>query len=134
MMVITDKDISILAIGQKEEFSLLEIPAQMGGRFSVFSAAGLFPLALAGVDIEQLCKGAQDITPSCIADDENNPAFTIASALAYHYAHGITIHDLFLFSLALEGLGKWLRQLLGESLGKPKMRESRLELLHRFSW
>jgi glucose-6-phosphate isomerase len=41
-----------------------------------------------------------------------------ASILALHYAKGIRIHDLFLFDPALEGIGKWYRQLLGESIGK----------------
>ena len=38
--------------------------------------------------------------------------------IAYHYKNGINIHDLFLFDVALEGLGKWYRQLMGESIGK----------------
>lgn len=119
VVVITDKDSPFWQLAQKKQFDLLEIPAAIGGRFSVFSSVGLFPLAIAGVDIEQLCAGAQEITASCIQAEDANPAFIFASVLAAHYAKGIAIHDLFVFSLALEGLGKWQRQLLGESLGKP---------------
>lgn len=119
IVVITDKDSPFWQLSKKKQFDVLEIPAHIGGRFSVLSAVGLFPLAIAGVDIEQLCAGAQEITASCIALVQDNPAFRFASMLAFHYAKGIAIHDLFVFSVALEGLGKWQRQLLGESLGKP---------------
>lgn len=118
VVVISDRGSLFWQLAMQKGFELLEIPAPIGGRFSVLSPAGLFPLAIAGVDIEQLGKGAYAITADCIAAHENNPAFVMASALAYHYAKGIRIHDLFVFSTVLEGLGKWQRQLLGESLGK----------------
>src|SRR5204862_5629647 len=74
VIIITDKDSPFWQLAQKKEFDLLEIPAQIGGRFSVFSAVGLFPLALAGVDIDSLCAGAQEITASCIQANDVNPA------------------------------------------------------------
>ncbi|CAN5125163.1 glucose-6-phosphate isomerase [soil metagenome] len=119
VIAITDKDSPFWKLAITKQYELLEIPAHIGGRFSVLSAVGLFPLALAGVDIDALCKGAQEMSNSCIAQAEDNPAFILASTLAFHYAKGIAIHDLFLFCGALEGLGKWQRQLLAESLGKP---------------
>lgn len=119
VVVITDKDSLFWNLADSKNFDLLEIAKEIGGRFSVMSPVGLFPLAIAGVDIEQLCAGAQEITASCIQAEDTNPAFTFASVLADQYAKGIMIHDLFVFSLALEGLGKWQRQLLAESLGKP---------------
>jgi glucose-6-phosphate isomerase len=119
IVVITDKDSPFWQLGSKKQFDLLEIPAHIGGRFSVLSAVGLFPLAIAGVDIEELCAGAAHMTAPCIKRGFDNPAITFASVLCAHYAKGIAIHDLFVFSVALEGIGKWQRQLLGESLGKP---------------
>lgn len=119
VVVITDRDSQLWQLAEHKKCDRLAIPAVVGGRFSVLSSVGLFPLALAGVDIERLCAGAAQITPACVALDENNPALNMASILAYHYAAGVTIHDLFVFSIALEGLGKWQRQLIAESLGKP---------------
>ena len=119
VVAITDKDSPFWQLASAKKFDLLEIPVQIGGRFSVLSPVGLFPLALAGVNIDELCEGAQEITPECVAQTQNNPAFIFASTLAVQYAAGIRIHDLFIFCAAIKGLGKWQRQLLAESLGKP---------------
>ncbi len=88
----------------------LSIPQKVGGRFSVFTAAGLFPLALAGVDVSALRQGAHAFL-------EDDPLLS-ACLLYYHMHHGKKIHDLFLFSPRLALLGAWYRQLMAESLGK----------------
>jgi glucose-6-phosphate isomerase len=91
----------------------------VGGRYSVFSPAGLFPLGLLGINIERLLDGARSMRDTCInINVEENPA-AISAALQYlHYMSGKNISDLFLFANALESLGKWCRQLMAESLGK----------------
>lgn len=119
VVIITDKDSRFWQFGQTHRFDLLAIPAHVGGRFSVLSAVGLFPLGLAGIDIEQLRTGADAVTPDCLSDSDANPAAVFAEVLAAQYAQGIRIHDLFIFNTCLESLGKWQRQLVGESLGKP---------------
>lgn len=119
VVVTTDEKSSLWQLAQKEQFTCLVIPQLVGGRYSVLSAVGLFPLALLGVDIDALHAGAQSIMP--MATDSNiahNYAALSAIILAEHYATGFTIHDTFLFSVDLEGLGKWYRQLMGESIGK----------------
>ena len=91
----------------------------IGGRFSVFSAVGLFPLAVAGFDIDQLLAGIQDMRDQCLEDDvDANPA--LASAVLQYLQHrrGLRIHNTFFFNPELELVGKWYRQLMGESLGK----------------
>lgn len=115
----TDKDSVLWRLAQAEHFACLEIPAQVGGRFSVLSAAGLFPLGMLGVDISQLLAGAASVMPLCTDNNlVDNPAAMSAVILAYHYGRGKNIHDTFLFSNELESVGKWYRQLMGESIGK----------------
>ncbi len=119
VVIITDEGSPFWQLGMSKQYDLLAIPAQVGGRFSVMSAVGLFPLGLVGIDITQLCRGAHMITRMCLWGSDTNPAALFAGTLAWHYAQGIRIADLFLFNTGLESLGKWQRQLMGESLGKP---------------
>jgi glucose-6-phosphate isomerase len=99
--------------------SSLEIPQKIGGRYSVFSAVGLFPLGLLGVDIKQLRAGAADMIKNCIGSDLRTNYATAGAATAYAlYKKGFMIHNLFIFDSALKSLGDWNRQLVAESLGK----------------
>lgn len=118
LVVTTEKDSLLWQLAMREGWSLLAIPAQVGGRYSVFSAVGLFSLALIGVDIANLLDGARHMVEQCLKKDQTNPA---VKAAAWQYAlckEGYAISNMFLFSNALHGLGSWWRQLIGESLGK----------------
>jgi glucose-6-phosphate isomerase len=95
------------------------MPKLVGGRFSVFSAAGLFPLAALGVNIRDLLRGAQDMRLVCLNTDVTLNYATISACLLYQaYQDGLVVHDTFVFQSELESMGKWYRQLLGESIGK----------------
>lgn len=119
VIVTTDKNSVLWEIAQQEQFALLEIPKQVGGRYSVFSAVGLFPLMMLSVDTKALLNGAADMLESSLKADLNtNPAALSALINYVHYCNGYAIHDLFLFAVDLEGLGQWNRQLIAESLGK----------------
>ena len=124
IVVTTDAGSKLWHLAQQEKFSILEIPKLVGGRYSVLSAVGLFPLGLIGIDIDQLRAGARSIVSSCT--DMHNAAALSACIIAWHYAKGKNIHDTFLFSVALEGIGRWYRQLVGESLGKEYDRNGKL--------
>ncbi|MEM4282627.1 MAG: hypothetical protein QW559_00330 [Candidatus Woesearchaeota archaeon] len=117
----TDRDSKLWRLAIRNGWSLLEIPKKVGGRYSVLSAVGLFPLALLRTDIKSLVDGAAEMAKYCLKQDQNimsNPA-VIGASLAYiHYKKGKPIHDLFLWSPNLEGIGKWWRQLVGEGLAK----------------
>jgi len=119
IVVTTDYNSPLWRAAQLQKFECLEIPKYVGGRFSVLTSVGLFPLGMLGIDITQLLAGAQAITKSCTSDDINkNPAALLATILEYYHHQNITIHDMFLFSVDLKSLGMWYRQLLAESLGK----------------
>ncbi len=120
-LVITTKDGSHL---YKKAVSMgidvLTLPERIPGRFSVFSPAGLFPLALAGFDIDSLLRGGRDIVTEFFNANMENKAVINSSFLFHHYNRGKKISDLFVFHPSLESLGKWYRQLVAESTGEEK--------------
>lgn len=119
IVITTDEGSKLWNHAQNMGIATLGIPAQVGGRYSVLSAVGLFPLALCGVDIEALRQGAEDMRQQCISSNTTtNPAALSATILYLHAKQGKIIHDTFLFLPQLESLGKWYRQLMGESIGK----------------
>ncbi len=119
VIAVTDQGSALWQWAQAHAFDTLAVPKNVGGRYSVFTAVGLAPLALAGVRIDKLLKGARDITARCLSYEiAQNPAAQSALAIWNHWKSGKTIHDTFLFEPDLEGLGKWYRQLTGESVGK----------------
>lgn len=104
---------------RKRGYAVLEIPEKVGGRYSVFSAVGLFPLAMLGVDVKELVRGAESMVDSCAgARHSGNPAAISAATRFAHNMKGRNINDFFIFSPDLESVGKWYRQLMGESIGK----------------
>lgn len=156
VVVITDEDSPLYALAQQERFTVLTIAKKVGGRFSVFTAVALFPLELLGIDTLQFCEGALQMRSRCLQHYSmtqglvnpaaqnsreqgpatrnpatqnpamQNPAAQSAATLFAHYQAGYTIHNLFVFSPALEMLGNWYKQLIGESLGKKYDREGKV--------
>lgn len=119
VVVTTDKGSKLEELALKEKFDVLHIPETVGGRYSVFSPVGIFPLSMAGVDVKKLLLGAKKITERCLSKDiSKNPSAQCAMDLYCNHKEGKNIHDLFFFSKDFESLGKWYRQLIAESLGK----------------
>ena len=115
VVTICDDDSVLADYSSENGFDSLFIPKKVGGRFSVFSAVGLFPLAFAGIKVKELLRGASDAVKRF---DKDNPSLNGALDLYHNHKRGKSINDLFLFSNDLESLGKWFRQLMGESIGK----------------
>jgi len=120
-----DRGSELWNLAVKDGFATLEIPLKVGGRFSVFSPVGLFPLGLLGVKIEELLAGGRRRDRCLSGDLAVNPAAIIASIQFIHYVEGKNIADYFFFSSDLESMGKWVRQLIAESLGKEFNRSGR---------
>lgn len=119
IVVTTDFDSKLWQLAKENQFDVLEIPKKVGGRFSVFSPVGLFPLAMMDVDITSLLEGAKQMRQRCLNKDVSDNPAGIAAACSYlHFKSDKNVHDLFLFSDDLESIGKWYRQLLAESVGK----------------
>lgn len=126
-IIITDEGSPLYKVAEKNNYELLVIPRKVGGRYSIFSAVGLFPLMVLGIDTDALIDGARSmLTKSLSVTLEQNPAAQSAVTLFRAYHEGVTIHDIFAFSPALLMLGNWYKQLIGESLGKKYNREGLL--------
>ena len=104
----------------------LEHPEKVGGRYSVFTVVGLFPLCVLGVPIRELLRGARDVQQDCLSTFAlRNPAALSAAIQYYHYKKGKNISNLFLYNPNLEYVGKWYRQLIAESVGKKHNRSGK---------
>jgi glucose-6-phosphate isomerase len=102
----------------------VEVPEHVGGRFSVFSAVGLLPLLLAGVDIRKLRSGAKTVRTMALSGRVNtDPAAAVAAILFEHAQSARRIINHFFFSHRAHSLGDWSAQLFAESLGKSTNRE-----------
>jgi len=96
----------------------LEVPAGVGGRFSVLSAVGLFSAATCGIDIDLLHAGARDMDARVQGDFYKNPAAILAAINWHYYNRDKRISVMMPYSYALKDLADWYRQLWAESLGK----------------
>jgi len=121
LLFTTDPDAGVLRrIADEERIATLPIPPTVGGRFSILSAVGLLPAALAGIDVEALLAGARDMDRRCRTDALLvNPAglFATLQFLAHSEAAS-PLHVMFAYSDRLFALADWFRQLWAESLGK----------------
>jgi glucose-6-phosphate isomerase len=103
-----------------DDGSVLTIPDNVGGRFSVFTPAGLLPAALMGLDTRALLLGAAAMTKRFLEEPfERNPVLQYA-AVNYLMAEecGKPLRVLSVWSKKLESLGLWYDQLVAESLSK----------------
>lgn len=116
----TDKARGTLkALADKEGYETFVIPDDIGGRYSVFTAVGLLPLALANVDIEELMKGSLDAYNELNTDDlSKNPAYQYAVARRILNNKGYTAEMFVTYHLQLTMIAEWWKQLFGESEGK----------------
>lgn len=115
----TDKGSKLWNIAEEKGLDLIEIAGQVGGRYSVFSAVGLFPLGLVGFNVENFWSGAAEMVKRCTDKDVfRNPALVSAIITYVHYAKGLNIYNSFYFNPELKTIGRWYSQLLAESTGK----------------
>ena len=117
-------------IAETEGVLTLPFPENVSGRFSILSAAGLFPVALCGVDIEALLRGAALMDDRCRTDKlKENPGGILASLLyEAHIKHGQKIHVLMPYADRLTSTSEWFQQLWAESLGKHPVSYTHLTL------
>lgn len=112
-------------IAATEGVLTLPLPENVSGRFSILSAAGLFPVALCGVEIEGLLRGAALMDDRCRTDElKNNPGGVLASLLHQaHIKHGQKIHVFMPYADRLSSTSEWFQQLWAESLGKHHLQD-----------
>jgi len=97
----------------------LAVPPRVGGRFSVLTPVGLFPLAAAGIDIRKMLEGAAAVLRAFL-DSPNLDHPAVASAALHEalLAKGVSVRVLWAYCDRLAAFGDWFVQLWAESLGK----------------
>ncbi len=104
---------------QKYDFKHLSVPPSVGGRFSVFSAVGTLPIALAGVDIKACIDGAQQAQQEFETQSAaDNIAMQFALIAAEYGTRGKNMLVLMPYSSRMRFVSDWFAQLWAESLGK----------------
>ncbi len=116
----TDKARGALkSLADAEGYETYVVPDDVGGRYSVLTAVGLLPIAVAGVDLDQLMQGAAEMMETCRkADLAANPAWQYAAARSSLYAQGKKIEVLAAYEPRVRFFTEWWKQLYGESEGK----------------
>lgn len=103
----------------QEQYTRFVVPDNLGGRYSVLSAVGLLPLAVAGVDIEALLHGAaEEAKLTNMLHLADVPAIKYATSRAALASEGKDVEVLASFEPSLFYFGEWWKQLFGESEGK----------------
>ena len=116
----TDKNRGTLKeLADKNGYATLSIPDDIGGRYSVLTSVGLLPIAVAGINVDEMMEGA-----ALAAKELNNP--DLASNPAYQYAvcrrileaQGKNVEMLVTYESQMSMVAEWWKQLFGESEGK----------------
>ena len=116
----TDKARGALkTLSDSEGYETFVVPDDVGGRFSVLTAVGLLPIAVAGIDIDAMMQGAADgRTLYSNPDMDKNPCYQYAAVRNCLLRKGKNIEMMINFEPSLHYFGEWWKQLYGESEGK----------------
>ena len=112
---------ALYGLATAEGYEKFVIPDNVGGRYSVLTPVGLLPIAAAGLDIDELMRGARDAMEEYSKRDlKSNDCYLYAAARNALYRKGYTTEILVNYESALHYIGEWWKQLYGESEGKDK--------------
>lgn len=116
----TDKEKGALkTLATKEGYKTYVLPGNIGGRYSVFTAVGTFPLACAGIDVEALIKGAKQAREEIESQPlAINKCYQYAVMRDYMYRHNKPVEMYVTYEPQMSQISEWLKQLFGESEGK----------------
>ncbi len=108
-------------IAQPLGIECLEVPSDVGGRFSVLTPVGFLPALFAGINVDELLKGAKTAQQQCLAENQNNSLLRVCDfLLKLKNDHNINQTVLMPYSSKLKYFSFWFTQLWAESLGKKK--------------
>lgn len=116
----TDKEKGALkTLATKEGYKTYVLPGNIGGRYSVFTAVGTFPLACAGIDVEALIRGAKQAREEIESQPlAINKCYQYAVMRDYMYRHNKPVEMYVTYEPQMSQISEWLKQLFGESEGK----------------
>ena len=105
-------------MAQEAGWETFSIPISVGGRFSVLTAVGLLPMAVAGIDILEVMNGAMDAKEAYNLRSYENPVWLYAAVRNLLYRKGKAVEVFEGFDPGFRMFGGWWQQLFGESEGK----------------
>lgn len=105
-------------LADTEGYETFVIPDDVGGRFSVLTAVGLLPIAVAGCDIDALMGGAAKAREDFMADFDNNDCYKYAALRNILYRKGKSVELMVSYDPSFCMMSEWYKQLFGESEGK----------------
>ena len=116
----TDKEKGALkTLCNNEGYATYVLPGDIGGRYSVFTAVGTFPLACAGVDVEAMLEGAKKAREEIQSLPlKENKCYQYAVMRDYMYRHDKPVEMYVTYEPQMSQISEWLKQLFGESEGK----------------
>ena len=120
IVIVTDPGSPMEAAAKADGYRVFNADPTVGGRYSALTAFGIVPSGLAGADIAQLLKDAQDVAELLATDSVDNPALVLGAALActpgemgFRDKIGVVADGT-----PIVGFGDWAEQLIAESTGK----------------
>lgn len=116
----TDKEKGTLKnLADEEGYETFVVPDDVGGRYSVLTAVGLLPIAVAGIDIDELMAGAREAQNAYNEKDiEKNDALKYAAVRNLFYNKGKKLECFVSYEPCMAMFNEWLKQLFAESEGK----------------
>lgn len=105
-------------LADTEGYESFVIADDVGGRFSVLTAVGLLPIAVAGCDIDALIKGAANAKEAFMADFDNNDCYKYVALRNILHRKGKSVEMMVSYDPAFSMMSEWYKQLFGESEGK----------------
>ena len=116
----TDKARGTLkALADEKGYECFVIPDDVGGRFSVFTAVGMLPIAVSGADIDAIMAGAAEAAKEySVCDLEKNDCYRYAALRNAFYHKGKEVELIVSYEPRFALFAEWFKQLFGESEGK----------------
>ena len=118
--VTTDKEKGTLKeFSDKAGYETFVVPDDVGGRYSVLTAVGLLPIAVAGIDIDKMMQGAADARADySVCDLEKNDCYKYAAIRNILLGKGKAVELMVAYEPDFTMMNEWFKQLFGESEGK----------------
>ncbi|MGN0570123.1 MAG: glucose-6-phosphate isomerase [Candidatus Fimenecus sp.] len=118
--VTTDKEKGTLKeFSDKAGYETFVVPDDVGGRYSVLTAVGLLPIAVAGIDIDKMMQGAADAREAySVCDMEKNDCYKYAALRNILHKKGKAVELMVAYEPDFTMMNEWFKQLFGESEGK----------------
>ena len=123
--IISEAKSGLTQFANDNNIKAFDLAENVGGRFSVFSVVGLVPLAMVGVDIDNLLNGCKRVSESFFERGEYYQSTIKKARFLVEHKVRFKVNTIFSYSSSLESFNKWYVQLWAESLGKVNINGTR---------